>query len=350
MGRFVPPGLGYDARVGRFCWVLVSWLAVGAIGCKNEDGGSSPDADTGIGSLGASSEDGIDPPGDDGIKLDAGGGTGATEGVGDDGGDLGCKKVDFLFVIDSSNSMATNQAQLIASFPEFVDGIIGTLEQVDDFHVGVVTSDAYPWNAPGCEMLGALVTQTGGKDSGMETCGPFAEGHRFMTQADDLPTAFACAGLVGTGGANDEAMMGGATNAIAPALNANGACNQDFIRNDALLVLVLITDEDDPGTCISGGFDCMGTPGDPMTWYDEVVAVKQHPENVVVLSLTRGAPGNVCGAPQGTELDGTRIMEFASLFGATGLLGDICAPSFGPFFEQAVGLIDSACDGFVPPG
>ncbi len=349
------PAFGYPGIVGRVGWIGVFVAGLGVAACNGGDGhgASDGDTDTGIASLGqtqGSGEDGIESVSDDGPKLDAGGGGDATQGGGDDGGASGCKKVDFLFVIDSSNSMATNQAQLIASFPEFVDGIVGTLEQVDDFHVGVVTSDAYPWNAPGCQMLGALVTQTGGKDSGMETCGPFAEGHRFMTQADDLPTAFACAALIGTGGANDEKMMGGAINAISPALNANGGCNEGFIRDDALLVLVLITDEDDPGTCVGGGFDCMGSPGDPTTWYDDVVAVKHHTENVVMLSLTRGAPNNVCGPPQGTELDGTRIMQFASLFGPTGLLGDICAPSFGPFFEQAVGLIDSACDGFVPPG
>ena len=72
--------------------------------------------------------------------------------------------------------------------------------------------------------------------------------------------------------------------------------------------------------------------------------------NVVALSLTRGAPGNICGVAQGTEKDGARIMQFVNLFGGNGLLGDICAASFGPFFDQAVGLISSACGDFTPPG
>jgi hypothetical protein len=198
--------------------------------------------------------------------------------------------------------------------------------------------------------MGALVTQTGGKDSGMQTCTPFATGARFMTEADDLPAAFACAALIGTGGANDEAMMAGATEAVSDALNAPGACNEGFIRDDALLVLVLITDEDDPGTCVGGALDCMGSPGDPMAWYDDIVSTKGgHPENVVALSLTRGAPSNMCGGPQGTEKDGQRIMQFVQLFGETGLMGDICASSFGSFFDEAVGHIDSACSGFIPP-
>jgi hypothetical protein len=285
------------------------------------------------------------------MKLDVEGNDGSGNNNGDEGGAAsGCEKVDFLFVIDSSNSMATNQGELIASFPEFVTTIQGTLTDVDSYHVGVVTSDAYEWNAPDCDEMGALVTQTGGKDSGMEVCTPFAMDVRYMTEADDLPATFACAALVGTGGANDEAMMDGATAAVSPALNAPGACNAGFIRDDALLVVVLITDEDDPGTCVSGGQSCEGSPGDPMDWFEAMVAAKLgHPENIVALSLTRGAPDETCGSAQGTETDGDRIIEFVRLFGERGLVGDICADSFGPFFDSAVGQIESACGGFIPP-
>jgi hypothetical protein len=116
-----------------------------------------------------------------------------------------------------------------------------------------------------------------------------------------------------------------------------------------LLVIVLITDEDDPGSCGIPGIGCTGSPGDPPSWNSEVIDRKVHPENVVVLSLTRGAPDNVCGAAGLAEIDAVRIMAFATLFGPNGFRGDICAP-FGPFFEEAVGVIDSACDDFIPPG
>ena len=36
-------------------------------------------------------------------------------------------------------------------------------------------------------------------------------------------------------------------------------------------------------------------------------------------------------------------------FGSNGFKGDLCAP-FGPFFDGAVGVIDSACDEFIPAG
>lgn len=257
--------------------------------------------------------------------------------------DEGCSKVDFMFVIDNSNSMATNQGELVASFPEFVSAIEGTLTDVESFHVGVVTSDSYDYNENACTQIGALVTETGGVNSSNATCHPFAEGFRYMTDQDDLPNAFACAALIGTGGDNNERMMEAATQAISPALNGVGACNEGFIRDDALLVAVFISDEDDPGSSL------VGSPGDPMSWYDDFIAVKMFPENVVVLTLTRGSPGNVCGGAQGSEIDGTRLMQFANLFGTNGFTGDICAASFGPLFEEAVAVIEAACEEFVPP-
>ena len=44
-----------------------------------------------------------------------------------------------------------------------------------------------------------------------------------------------------------------------------------------------------------------------------------------------------------------RLMAFAALFQGRGFRGDICAP-FGPFFAEAVALIESACEDFVPVG
>jgi hypothetical protein len=333
--------------------LILLWLAA----CSNDErdfgsasggGISDDDAATTAEEAGDDDADEDSSNGEDGgIRLDVG--AGSAEGVGDDGAsDTGCKRVDFLFVIDSSISMGSNQSDLVAAFPDFVQTITTTLVGVDSYHVGVVTSDAYDENEAGCTEIGALVTQTGGPDASGGTCGPFAEG-RYMSDADDLATAFACAAQVGTGGDNDEKMMEATLGAISAELNAPGACNAGFMRDDALLVMVLITDEDDPGSCGIPGIGCAGSPGDPPSWHTQVIERKVHPENVVALSLTRGAPGNVCGSPGLGEIDAVRIMAFASLFGSNGFTGDICAP-FGPFFEEAVSVIDTACDDFIPPG
>jgi hypothetical protein len=326
---------------------IVSLVAVFAVGCQGsrEDEGD----DGGLSTIGSDTGDGTGA-GTGPMKFDVVGGdeTGEMD-AGDEAGDEGCQKVDFLFVIDSSNSLKEEQAQLIGSFPGFVSEIQATVT-AQDYHVGVVTSDAYAFNGGGCTQPGSLVIATGGKDSSMSVCGPFADGFHFMTENEpDLDSAFACTAQIGTGGANDEAMFRGLTEAISPPLNAQGACNDSFIRQDALLVVVLITDEDDPGTCILGNLDCEGSPGDPPDWFQNVIGIKGNEQNVVVLSLVWGAPNNVCGPPPGTEKLGQRVMDYTNMF-THGFIGDICAPSYDAFFAEAVSGIDMACDEFIPPG
>ena len=95
-----------------------------------------------------------------------------------------CSVVDLLFVIDNSGSMLTEQEHLIASFDGFVAGIQENLDEANDYHVGVVTTDAYALNAAQCQSLGALVT-----DSASGMCGPWALG-RYISLADDLASSF----------------------------------------------------------------------------------------------------------------------------------------------------------------
>jgi len=60
----------------------------------------------------------------------------------DDGGSgEGCERVDFLFVVDSSGSMAGRQISLINSFGPFIDTMYDTLE-AQDFRIMTVDSDA----------------------------------------------------------------------------------------------------------------------------------------------------------------------------------------------------------------
>ncbi|MCB9755744.1 MAG: hypothetical protein H6713_37915 [Myxococcales bacterium] len=260
----------------------------------------------------------------------------------------GCSKVDFLFVVDDSGSMGDEQVSLNNSFSGFIDAIQMTLEEVDSYHVGVVTSDAYSANAPGCQEIGALVTQT---QNG--ACGPFADGFRFMTEADDLNTTFACAGQPGTIGAGDNTSMQAVYTAVSPELNAPGACNEGFLRDDALLVIVVITDEEDDHDN-PPGFDYYGSPGDPLDWYDAVVAAKGGvEENIAVLSLVQHEEPNDCPPQNNIEplitwFLAVRIMEFTQMF-THGTIGDICVDNYASFFSDAVSIVGEACETFTPP-
>ena len=253
----------------------------------------------------------------------------------------GCTKVDFLFVIDNSGSMADNQTNLVNNFPNFITGIQNTLTNVDEYQVGVITSDGYSPNVAGCTQLGGLVVETGGNNSSNQTCGPYAAGGNYMTEQDDLTTQFACAARVGTSGSAFEQPMRAVEIAVNKDLGGAGQCNEGFLRDDALLVLVIITDEwDGPGDP-----DSNASPGDAQSWYNTVVAAKGGiPENVVVVSLVHfgGCP------PTDGFLSGD-IEPFTNLFGDNGFLGCI-ADDYGPIFTEAVGIIENACDNFQPPG
>jgi hypothetical protein len=246
--------------------------------------------------------------------------------------DESCGMVDFLFVIDNSGSMSDEQISLINNFPTFITGIETTLDSVDSIHVGVTTTDDYAYNMIGCNGIGSLVVQTGGGDSSMAMCGPYEEGDNFMTEdEDDLGAAFACAAQVGTDGSADERQMQAVLSAVDGTHGGVDQCNEDFIREDALLVIVIITDEPDANT-----------PGDSMSWFQTVVDAKDGiPENVVVVSLINTPMGN-CGFEAALT-----IADFTTKFGINGFMADICLPDYGPVFDQAVAIIDVACDNFL---
>ncbi|MBZ5711975.1 hypothetical protein [Nannocystis pusilla] len=270
--------------------------------------------------------------------------------------DTGCKKVDLLFVIDNSGSMADEQINLVNSFPDFVSEMQTQLSNTDSYHVGVVSSDGNNYNGAGCQMHGGLINRTGGANSSNATCTPYAGGKNWMSEADDLQTKFACAGQVGTGGDGNEQPMYAMLQAVQPQHNAPGACNDGFIREDALLVVVLITDEeDDHEVQACQQLPQSGSPGEPGDWYTGLVAAKGDVEtNIVVLSLI-GPTNPMCpaldkcnGGITGAELS-PRIVQFTEQF-TNGFIGQICAPSYKQFFSEAIGLIDEACENFMPPG
>lgn len=265
-----------------------------------------------------------------------------------------CSAVDFLFVVDDSSSMQFHQQNLIANFPTFIAGIESTLVDVDSYQVGVVATDAFSGNPGECIQIGALVTSTegAGPDSSDMVCGPYAEGFNFMTQEDDLDAAFGCAAQVGTMGNGFERPMDAIVEAVSGNLGGPGGCNEGFIRDEALLVIVVITDEYDgegdpeaPGN----GREPPNSMGTPQTWYDAVIAAKHDvPEAAAALAILN-YEGGPC-PPADLGHDGANIVTWVGMFGANGFLGGICEDDYAPFFEDAVDVVAEACANFVPEG
>jgi hypothetical protein len=315
---------------------------------------TTPDDSGTAGDDTADDDDDDSDPTDD--KLDVFGGD-----AGNTGGDTsstGCKKVDLLFVIDNSGSMADEQYNLITSFPDFIDGMRTRLSETDGYNVGVISTDVYTGDLT-CLPLqeGALVTETAGGGSSNATCAPYTSGLRFMTEADDLESKFACAAQIGISGDGDERPVQATLAAFAPGITAPGACNEGFLRDDALLVVVMITDEEDDHEGEAEACDQspqQGSAGEPAEWFDALVAIKGEETSIVLLSLLGPTGVDAClaldkcnGGIDGAE-PAPRLLELTDMF-TYGFVGPVCQP-YGPFFLEAIDVIQSACDEFEPPG
>ena len=278
---------------------------------------------------------------------------------------MGCTKVDFLFVIDSSASMRHHQDNLAASFPGFIAAIEQALGDVDDFHVMVADTDpnhiaiceqycdfgspicsgyacgdaALHWDA--CdEMYGAGVRHPLGWNASNEDCG-LGDARYLTAQHPDLEGSFACAAKVGTS-TNAEWQLQSMAAALAPEMTGARGCNDGFLRDDALLVIALITDEPDEysGSTVQA-------------WADEVIAAKTDSEAIVMLGIL---PPDVPDPAATCNLDdpdypkaAPDLHAFVGLFPRS-TVGDVCEPDYAPFLVEAVGLIDIACEEFEPAG
>ena len=342
----------------------------------NAEGDGPTDGASDGGADGNGDGDDGDDGDDDGVKLDVG-----TPGNGsaDDGGTaVGCDKVDFLFVIDNSGSMQDEQQSLIASFPGFMSTIQDTL-QAQDYQVMVVDTDGDGGGggssltcingvcscspAPACCDLVCSMSDEcngfpcdalpGGECDGTIGAGKIyrqdgtlclsEDGPRFMNdQTANLTADFACAAQVGTFGSGNEIPMQSMLEAVSEPMKQPGACNEGFLRDDAILVVTFITDEED--------FE--KSPGDPPQWHDGLVAAKGGNEDaIVVLGLfgDHDQPGAGCTNADEAE-PSPRLRAFVESFGGRGFVGSVCAADYSPFFADAVEIIDVTCDEFEPEG
>lgn len=250
------------------------------------------------------------------------------DGSGDDlgGGENDCDRADLLFVVDDSPSMQAHQRDLANNVPAFLEGVQRLVEDGTDLHVGVTTTDAYHGNTAPCDVLGGLVTATSGSHSSWSECGPFASGARYMTNADPLAEDFACTAMVGTVGSVTEQPL----RAAAEALDPNGAaasCNAGFRRRDALLVLVVVTDEADQ------------SPGLSQRWALDLRDSQGGDDALAVVSLI--GEGDDCG--EGVACYEPRVEAFTETF-AHGFVGSIDG-DYAEQFDDAIDVVAAACAG-----
>ncbi|HJK95062.1 MAG TPA: hypothetical protein RMH26_30285, partial [Polyangiaceae bacterium LLY-WYZ-15_(1-7)] len=318
--------------------------------------------------------------------------------------------VDLLFVVDDSGSMAEEQAALADQFPSLVRTLAtgdldgdgrGDVQPVDDLRVGVLTTNlgapgVDPGAIGGCEVRpgdgsgGVLRSQLRGPGCAGAVPGFLAFVPGSGADADAFAADFACLAVVGDDGCGFEQPLEATLKALLPAdgpvrflegVGQGDGANAGFVREGAVLAVVLVTDEDDcsvadpelfdleserfPGGERAGGnLRCVTYPEalQPVPRFvDALRSLKARPDDLLLSAIT-GVPPELVGDPTDVDyeallddprmevrenpdrpgfllpacdLEGTgfavparRIVEAVRGFGESGVVQSICEPRF----------------------
>ncbi|HUH05048.1 MAG TPA: VWA domain-containing protein [Kofleriaceae bacterium] len=181
------------------------------------------------------------------------------------------RDIDILFVIDNSGSMAEEQASLTGNFSRFINVLENIEGGLPNVHIGVVSSDvgAGPFNISGCSGNGDNgALQSAPRGACTAPSGAYIQdiddgsgGRTRNYGPDTLADTFSCIARLGIDGCGFEQQLESARRA----LNSSNPTNQGFLRQNAFLAVIFITDEDDCSTADSGMFDTGDTTvADPL--------------------------------------------------------------------------------------
>jgi hypothetical protein len=347
-------------RAGVLAAILVA-LAPWA-GCGDDDGGGG-NTDAGVGGDGAGGggdydgdgipddqdpdddNDGV-PDGEDECPMDP-------DPCGS-GGDESCRHIDLVISVDGSSSMNEEMAAMGTEvFPGFADALLGIADGLDDYRVGVLDAcaDEPTFNATGEPGMPAACTASD-SDQGSDPCN-FASGQAWIeatpaTDPDAVKAEFRCVGqidrvqgtadlTVGTcsGNNDDERPTQAAIAALQPGVNPG------FLREDAILVVIAVTDEDEH-TIPNQSAQAM---------YDALVAAKGDVKDMVFLGIGGGPGGctDQCPANYGSADAARKLHALTDLFIAQdrGVWWNLCDGDLGSGLAQALDVIEQACDDFV---
>jgi len=163
------------------------------------------------------------------------------------------RNLDLLFMIDNSASMALSQTNLLRNFPAFMNVLKDLPGGLPNIHVAVVSSDM--------GVAGAISTCSDTGDNGVFHFAPrgtctsttLQSGATYISNvggvanytAPDIATVFSCMAALGQEGCGFERPFA----SVLRALGADGQPmppeNQGFLRSDALLAIVMVSNEDD---------------------------------------------------------------------------------------------------------
>ena len=275
----------------------------------------------------------------------------------------GCDKMDILFVIDNSGSMGHEQTNLIANFAGFIEALdeyeVGGTGGQLDYHVGVTSTDV---DHNECTPLGCPLEE--GEDGVLQNT-PLGNGGAcdapaglFMTgPSNEVVDQFACVAELGTGGWSNEMPLEAIRRGMTDGISGEGHINTEnagFLREDALFVAIIITDEDDEslantywtGILEQGNF----TPG-PLNLYVSdskgFLSIKPSYE-YMVFGVISGPEDSSCSSTFGDASETPRLHEFLSMTGSYATWANICDGDLAGAFATILDSIELACSDMPP--
>ncbi len=249
--------------------------------------------------------------------------------------DGGCDAVDILFVVDTFQFFEDVRDRHLAA----LDGFVATLADTfvsQSLHIGVIgTSEYWPYGDE-CTWLGDLLTTTQ-----RGACLP-EDGPHFATSDDDLAEVVPCLLDLDLWGGIQYPVTG-AIAALSDEQAAPGACNEGFLRDDAVLGIFFITN--DPPVDV----DMDDAHPDAVTyfWDDALLAAKNDdPTALVVFGMVAMEPVD-CITYYAAE--NTNLIELIDAFGSQGLRASVCEPDWGPSLEAGIDLLADTCAAWEGP-
>ncbi len=210
---------------------------------------------------------------------------------------------DILFVVDNSGSMGPFQSDLATNFSSFIQ-IVEALEV--DYQVGVVSTDL--------------------NDSGvLQGTIPF-----ITPNTPDPAGSFSANVNLGSTGSAVEKGFDAAYLALSSPNTDPGGPNSGFLREEAGLYLIFVSDEQEQSTLLGGG-----DPAAYVAWFQ---SLKANPSRVVLSDITGGLTGGGC-AQSGSDYVAASLMT-------GGLSTSICTPDWISSLSSLAWLAQSQTNAF----
>lgn len=264
--------------------------------------------------------------------------------------------MDIVFVVDDSGSMSEEQSNLASNFPMFADVLLNYVNEDGehiDFRVGVTTTgrDISYSVSFGAGFPPMSFSEMGDDGALKNNCNV---SRRWLEPTDpNLGMTLGCRANVGTSGPGTEMPLLMAKWALGDRV-ADGT-NAGFLRDDALLGIVMLTDEDDSSSTANNyTVDASNPNSGPMIDFQPADAIQFF--DTLKGHRSRWAAGVIagetsCNSGFGAAAEATRLKQFVQMTNANGtqqaVFSSICAGNLTTALSDVIAKFQSACGGII---